>query len=44
MLRKQLPGYACRPRGRPKRRYTDGLNEDMNVAGVTMKDESDRSS
>ena len=26
-----------RRRGRPKRRYMDGLNEDMNVAGVTVK-------
>ena len=38
----QLPGK--RRRGRPKRRYMDGLNEDMNVAGVTVKDASDRSS
>ena len=42
MLQMQLPGK--RRRGRPKRRYMDGLNEDMNVAGVTVKDASDRTS
>ena len=38
----QLPGRPKRRRGRPKRRYLDGLREDMNVAGViTVKDASD---
>ena len=41
MLRMQLPGK--RRRGRPKRRYMDGLNKDKNVAGVTVEDESGRS-
>ena len=38
----QLPGK--RPKGRPERRYRDGYNEDMNVAGVTLKIASDSSS
>ena len=38
----QLPGK--RRKGRPEQRYRDGYNEDMNVAGVTLKDASDSSS
>ena len=38
----QLPGK--KRRGTPKRRYMKGLNEDMKVAGVTVKDASDSSS
>ena len=41
-LRIQIPGK--KRRGRPKRRYMDGLNDDMNVVRVTVKDASDRSS
>ena len=38
----QLPGK--RRRGKSKQRYVYGLNEDINIAGVTMKDASEVSS
>ncbi|XP_013866635.1 uncharacterized protein LOC106519479 [Austrofundulus limnaeus] len=40
MLRMELPGR--RPRGRPKRRFMDGVKEDMKVVGVREEDAEDR--
>uniref|UniRef100_A0A087XJI6 Uncharacterized protein n=1 Tax=Poecilia formosa TaxID=48698 RepID=A0A087XJI6_POEFO len=40
MLRMDLPGK--RPRGRPKRRFMDGVKEDMKVVGVREEDAEDR--
>lgn len=36
MLRLRLPGR--RPRGRPSRRFMEGIKEDMKLVGVTEKD------
>ncbi|KAK3531248.1 hypothetical protein QTP70_015219, partial [Hemibagrus guttatus] len=40
MLDMELPGR--RQRGRPKRRYMDGINEDMKLVGANVKDAEDR--
>ena len=40
MLEMQLPGN--RRRGRPRRRFMDGVLEDMKIVGVSEKDVSDR--
>ena len=40
MLQMQLPGK--RRRGRPKRRFMDGVREDMKAVGVTAEDAYDR--
>ncbi|KAK3532766.1 hypothetical protein QTP86_028145 [Hemibagrus guttatus] len=40
MLDMELPGR--RQRGRPKRRYMDGINEDMNLVGASVEDAEDR--
>ncbi|KAK3526709.1 hypothetical protein QTP70_032071 [Hemibagrus guttatus] len=40
MLDMELPGR--RQRGRPKRRYMDGINEDMKLVGVSVEDAEDR--
>ncbi|KAK3543841.1 hypothetical protein QTP70_030074, partial [Hemibagrus guttatus] len=40
MLDKELPGR--RKRGRPKRRYMDGINEDMKLVGASVEDAEDR--
>ncbi|XP_058258449.1 leukemia NUP98 fusion partner 1, partial [Hemibagrus wyckioides] len=40
MLDMELPGR--RKRGRPKRRYMDGINEDMKLVGVSVEDGEDR--
>ncbi|KAK3540053.1 hypothetical protein QTP70_023811 [Hemibagrus guttatus] len=40
MLDMELPGR--RQRGRPKRRYMDGINEDMKLVGVCVEDTEDR--
>ncbi|KAK3548214.1 hypothetical protein QTP70_005159 [Hemibagrus guttatus] len=40
MLDMELPGR--RPRGRPKRRYMDGINEDMKLVGASVEDAEDR--
>ncbi|KAK3506251.1 hypothetical protein QTP70_033602, partial [Hemibagrus guttatus] len=40
MLDMKLPGR--RQRGRPKRRYMDGINEDMKLVGARVEDAEDR--
>ncbi|KAK3564226.1 hypothetical protein QTP86_011199 [Hemibagrus guttatus] len=40
MLDMELPGR--RQRGRPKRRYMDGINEDMKLVGASVEDSEDR--
>ncbi|KAK3512256.1 hypothetical protein QTP70_002279 [Hemibagrus guttatus] len=40
MLDMELPGR--RQRGRPKRRYMDGINEDMKLVGASVEDAEDR--
>ncbi|KAK3512599.1 hypothetical protein QTP70_017201 [Hemibagrus guttatus] len=40
MLDMELPGR--RQRGRPKRRYMDGINEDMKLVGARVEDAEDR--
>ncbi|KAK3514571.1 hypothetical protein QTP70_021622 [Hemibagrus guttatus] len=40
MLEMELPGR--RQRGRPKRRYMDGMNEDMKLVGASVEDAEDR--
>ncbi|KAK3530487.1 hypothetical protein QTP86_024399 [Hemibagrus guttatus] len=40
MLDMELPGR--RQRGRPKRRYMDGINEDMKLVGASVEDVEDR--
>ncbi|KAK3508146.1 hypothetical protein QTP70_015345 [Hemibagrus guttatus] len=40
MLDMKLPGR--RQRGRPKRRYMDGINEDMKIVGARVEDAEDR--
>ncbi|KAK3528866.1 hypothetical protein QTP70_011743 [Hemibagrus guttatus] len=40
MLDMGLPGR--RQRGRPKRRYMDGINEDMKLVGASVEDAEDR--
>ncbi|KAK3547417.1 hypothetical protein QTP86_018916, partial [Hemibagrus guttatus] len=40
MLDMKLPGR--RQRGRPKRRYMDGINEDMKLVGASVEDAEDR--
>ncbi|KAK3549087.1 hypothetical protein QTP70_031342 [Hemibagrus guttatus] len=40
MLNMELPGR--RQRGRPKRRYMDGINEDMKLVGARVEDAEDR--
>ncbi|KAK3518525.1 hypothetical protein QTP70_001508 [Hemibagrus guttatus] len=40
MLDMELPGR--RQRGRPKRRYMDGINEDMKLVGASSEDAEDR--
>ncbi|KAK3550401.1 hypothetical protein QTP86_025175 [Hemibagrus guttatus] len=40
MLDMELPGR--RQRGRPKRRYMDGINEDMKLVGASVQDAEDR--
>ena len=40
MLRMELPGK--RKRGRPKRRFMDGVREDMAEVEVTEEDAEDR--
>ncbi|KAK3541781.1 hypothetical protein QTP86_005445 [Hemibagrus guttatus] len=40
MLDMELPGR--RQRGRPKRRYMDGINEDMKLVGASVGDAEDR--
>ncbi|KAK3571406.1 hypothetical protein QTP86_010698 [Hemibagrus guttatus] len=40
MLDMGLPGR--RQRGRPKRRYMDGMNEDMKLVGASVEDAEDR--
>ncbi|KAK3509068.1 hypothetical protein QTP70_020206 [Hemibagrus guttatus] len=40
MLDIELPGR--RQRGRPKRRYMDGINEDMKLVGASVEDAEDR--
>ncbi|KAK3537842.1 hypothetical protein QTP70_019862 [Hemibagrus guttatus] len=40
MLDMELPGR--RQRGRPKKRYMDGINEDMNLVGASVEDAEDR--
>ncbi|KAK3570507.1 hypothetical protein QTP86_020082 [Hemibagrus guttatus] len=40
MLDMELPGR--RQRGRPKRRYMDGINEDMKLVGANVEDAEDR--
>ncbi|KAK3508959.1 hypothetical protein QTP70_015383, partial [Hemibagrus guttatus] len=40
MLDMELPGR--RRRGRPKRRYMDGINEDMKLVGASVEDAEDR--
>lgn len=40
MLSFKLPGR--RPKGRPKRRFVDGVKEDMKVVGVTKEDAEDK--
>ncbi|KAK3574713.1 hypothetical protein QTP86_015385 [Hemibagrus guttatus] len=40
MLDMELPGR--RQRGRPKRRYMDGINEDMKLVGPNVEDAEDR--
>ncbi|KAK3543382.1 hypothetical protein QTP70_018404, partial [Hemibagrus guttatus] len=40
MLDMELPGR--RKRGRPKRRYMDGINEDMKLVGASVEDAEDR--
>ncbi|KAK3536886.1 hypothetical protein QTP86_027004 [Hemibagrus guttatus] len=40
MLDMELPGR--RQRGRPKRRYMDGINEDMKLVGACVEDAEDR--
>ncbi|KAK3518089.1 hypothetical protein QTP70_033314, partial [Hemibagrus guttatus] len=40
MLDMELPGR--RQRGRAKRRYMDGINEDMKLVGATVEDAEDR--
>ncbi|KAK3568967.1 hypothetical protein QTP86_021378, partial [Hemibagrus guttatus] len=42
MLDMELPGR--RQRGRPKRRYMDGINEDMMLVGASVEDAEDRDS
>ncbi|KAK3569374.1 hypothetical protein QTP86_026885, partial [Hemibagrus guttatus] len=42
MLDMELPGR--RQRGRPKRRYMDGINEDMKLVGASVEDAEDRDS
>ncbi|KAK3538172.1 hypothetical protein QTP70_032566, partial [Hemibagrus guttatus] len=42
MLDMKLPGR--RQRGRPKRRYMDGINEDMKLVGARVEDAEDRDS
>ncbi|KAK3568140.1 hypothetical protein QTP86_031379 [Hemibagrus guttatus] len=42
MLDMELPGR--RQRGRPKRRYMDGINEDMKLVGARVEDAEDRDS
>ncbi|KAK3556387.1 hypothetical protein QTP70_007995 [Hemibagrus guttatus] len=40
MLDMELPGR--RQRGRPKRRYMDGINDDMKLVGASVEDAEDR--
>ncbi|KAK3536646.1 hypothetical protein QTP86_015449 [Hemibagrus guttatus] len=40
MMDMELPGR--RQRGRPKRRYMDGINEDMKLVGARVEDAEDR--
>ncbi|KAK3556427.1 hypothetical protein QTP70_008339 [Hemibagrus guttatus] len=40
ILDMELPGR--RQRGRPKRRYMDGINEDMKLVGASVEDAEDR--
>ncbi|KAK3522491.1 hypothetical protein QTP86_015882 [Hemibagrus guttatus] len=40
MLDMELPGR--RQRGRPKRKYMDGINEDMKLVGASVEDAEDR--
>ncbi|KAK3569543.1 hypothetical protein QTP86_034825 [Hemibagrus guttatus] len=40
MLDMELPGR--KQRGRPKRRYMDGINEDMKLVGASVEDAEDR--
>ncbi|KAK3510965.1 hypothetical protein QTP70_027797 [Hemibagrus guttatus] len=40
MLDMELPGR--RQRGRPKRRYMDGINEEMKLVGASVEDAEDR--
>ena len=40
MLEMELPGR--RPRGRPKRRFTDAVKEDLQVVGVRVEDTKNR--
>ncbi|KAK3554950.1 hypothetical protein QTP86_001869 [Hemibagrus guttatus] len=40
MLDMELPGR--RQKGRPKRRYMDGINEDMKLVGASVEDAEDR--
>ncbi|KAK3569735.1 hypothetical protein QTP86_004057 [Hemibagrus guttatus] len=40
MLDMELPGR--RQRGRPKRRYMDGINEDMKLVGASVEDAEDK--